>query len=134
MDMIPSKGFGLRSAFCALHRGGILTFLQDLDARKEGVRVPFLGLPASSAKGLVKMHQKFGAPVVAAVTVRNPDGVHHTIRVEKILSDLFDEDGNPFGVNMEKSLKMCNNILGQWVMNYPDQWLWLVDKWESVLR
>jgi KDO2-lipid IV(A) lauroyltransferase len=134
MNTIPSEGFGLRKAFRALREGSVLTFLQDLDARKEGVRVPFLGLPASSATGLVKMHRKFGSPVVSAVALRNADGIHHTIRVGKILSDLVDEDGNPFGVNMEKSLKMCNNILEQWIMEYPEQWLWLLDKWESVVE
>ncbi|MDR1979750.1 MAG: lysophospholipid acyltransferase family protein [Synergistaceae bacterium] len=134
MKMVPSEGLALREAFCALRKGSVLTFLQDLDARKEGVLVPFLGLPASTATGIVKMHRKFGAPVVPAVTVRNADGVRHTIRIQEILSDFCDEEGNPFGANMEKSLKMCNNILGKWIMEYPEQWMWLLDKWESVLR
>jgi KDO2-lipid IV(A) lauroyltransferase len=133
MKMIPSEGLGLREAFRILRRGGVLIFMQDLDARKEGISVPFLGLPASNAAGIVKMHQKFGAPVLPVVTTRNADGVHHTIHIQEILSDARDEDGNLFGMNMEKSLKMCNNILGKWVMEYPEQWMWLLDKWESVL-
>ncbi|MDR2180873.1 MAG: lysophospholipid acyltransferase family protein [Synergistaceae bacterium] len=134
MKMIPSEGWGMRELFRVLRQGGVLVFLQDLDARKEGVSVPFLGLPARTATGIVKMHRKFGVPVVPAVTVRNADGIHHTIRVQKILSDVCDEDGSPFGVNVEKSLKMCNNILSQWVAEYPEQWMWLLDKWESALR
>jgi KDO2-lipid IV(A) lauroyltransferase len=130
MRTIPSEGFGLRELLRALRGGGIVIVMQDLDARKEGVVVPFLGLPASTATGLVKMHRKFGTPVVAAFSTRDPDGVHHTVRIEKIVSDLLDEDGSPFGVNMEKSLKMCNNILGEWVKSYPEQWVWLLDKWE----
>ena len=134
MKMIPSEGLGLREVFRVLRQGGILIFLQDLDARKEGISVPFLGLPASTAVGIVKMHRKFGAPVVPAVALRNADGVHHTIHIQKILSDAGDEDGNPFGMNVEKSLKMCNNILSQWVMEYPEQWMWLLDKWKSASR
>jgi KDO2-lipid IV(A) lauroyltransferase len=132
MEMIPSEGFGLREVLRALRRGGVVIVMQDLDARKEGVVVPFLGLPASAATGLVKMHRKFGTPVVAIFPTRDPDGVHHTVHIERVVSDMLDEDGNPFGANMEKSLKMCNNILGEWVMNYPEQWMWLLDKWESV--
>jgi KDO2-lipid IV(A) lauroyltransferase len=132
MEMIPSEGLGLRDVFRALRKGGVVGVMQDLDARKEGVVVPFLGLPASAATGLVKIHRKFGAPVVAVLFTRNPDGVHHTVHVKEIVSDMFDEDGSPFGTNMEKSLKMCNNILGEWVTNYPEQWMWLLDKWESV--
>jgi lauroyl/myristoyl acyltransferase len=71
--------------------------------------------------------------VVPAVTVRNADGIHHTIYIQEILSDVRDEDGNPFGLNMEKSLKICNNILGHWVVEYAEQWMWLLDKWESTL-
>jgi KDO2-lipid IV(A) lauroyltransferase len=130
MKMIPSEGFGLRELLRALRGGSIVIFMQDLDARKEGVVVPFLGLPASTATGLVKMHRKFGTPVVAVFPTRNPDGVHHTVHIGKVVSDLLDEDGSPFGTNMEKSLKMCNNILGEWVKSYPEQWMWLLDKWE----
>ena len=129
---VPSEGFGLRGAFRVLRQGKMLVFLQDLDARKEGVLVPFLGLPSSTAVGIVKMHCKFGSPVVPMMCFRNPDGVSHTIRVNEILSDLPDEAGTLFGINMEKSLKMCNNMMSMWVTSYPDQWMWLLDKWESV--
>ncbi|MDR2136650.1 MAG: lipid A biosynthesis acyltransferase, partial [Synergistaceae bacterium] len=133
MKMVPSEGFALREAFRALRRGDALTILQDLDARKEGIVVPFLGVPASSATGIVKMHRRFGSPVVPVVALRDPDGVHHRVCIQNILSDLFDEEGNPFGVNMEKSLKMCNNILSGWIEEHPEQWMWLLDKWASVV-
>ncbi|MCL2009195.1 MAG: lysophospholipid acyltransferase family protein [Synergistaceae bacterium] len=132
MEMIPSEGFGMREIFRALRKGKLLVFLQDLDARKKGVAVPFLGLPASTAAGIVKMYRKFGAPIVPVLCLRNPDGLTHTIRVHEILSDLTDEDGNLFGFDMEKSLKMCNNILAGWVTEYPEQWMWLLDRWEST--
>ena len=133
MDMIPSEGWGMRAIFRAVRNGKLLVLLQDLDARKNGVIVPFLGLPSSTATGIVKMHRSFGAPVVPILCIRNPDGVTHSIRVHGILSDQPDEDGNPFGANMEKSLKMCNNILTSWVIAHPEQWIWLLDKWESTL-
>ena len=133
MEMIPSEGFGMREIFHALRKGKILVFLQDLDARKEGVIVPFLGLPSSTAVGIVKMHRRFGAPVIPMLALRNPDGITHRICVHEVLSDLLDEDGNLFGLNMEKSLKMCNNILTDWVTRYPEQWMWLLDRWESTV-
>ena len=134
MKMIPSQGLGMREIFRAVRKGKLLVFLQDLDARKKGIIVPFLGLPSSTAVGIIKMHRKFGAPVVPLLCLRNPDGLTHTIRVYKILSDLPDEDGNLFGFNMEKSLKMCNNIMTDWVIEHPEQWVWLLDRWESTLR
>jgi KDO2-lipid IV(A) lauroyltransferase len=134
MEMIPSEGFGMRGIFRALREGKLLVFLQDLDARNKGVIVPFLGLPASTPVGIVKMYRRFEAPVVPIQVLRNPDGLTHTIRIHEILSDLPDEDGNLFGFNMEKSLKMCNNILASWVTEHPEQWMWLLDRWGSTIE
>ena len=133
MKMVPSEGAGLREAFRTLRRGGIVGFLQDLDARSEGIPVPFLGLPASAADGIVKLHRKFGSPVVPVLYFRRPDGISHTVVIQDILSDALDADGNPFGADMVKSLQMCHNVLEGWVRAYPDQWLWLLDRWESTL-
>ena len=133
MEMIPSVGLGLREIFHAIQSGRSLVILQDLDARKNGVIVPFLGLPSSTATGIVRMHNKFGSPIVPILCFRNPDGVSHSIQIHEILSDLPDEDGNQFGTNMEKSLKMCNNMLADWVTAHPEQWMWLLDKWGSTL-
>ena len=132
MEMIPSEGLGMREIFRALRKGKLLVFLQDLDARKDGVIVPFLGLPSSTAVGIVKMYRRFGAPIVPVQCFRNKDGLTHTIIVHEILSDLPDEDGNLFGGNMEKSLKMCNNVMTGWVTEHPEQWVWLLDRWESI--
>jgi KDO2-lipid IV(A) lauroyltransferase len=133
MEMIPSEGFGLKEAFRALKQGKMLAFLQDLDARQDGILVPFLGMPASTAMGIVKMHRKFGSPIVPILCLRMPERDHHAIMIHEVLSDLPDEDGNLFGVDMEKSLKMCNNIITKWIAEYPEQWMWLLDKWESVV-
>lgn len=134
MEMIPSEGLGMREIFRALQKGKQLVFLQDLDARNEGVIVPFLGLPASTATGIIKMHRKFNAPVVPVLALRNPDGITHTVYIHKILSDLPDKDGNLFGLNVEKSLEMCNNVVAEWVAAHPEQWMWLLDRWGSAAK
>ena len=128
-----SKGLGLREVFRTLEKGGVVAILQDLDARKDGVIVPFLGMPASTAVGIVKMHAKFGSPVVPVVALRRPDRVRHRLLIQEILSDRLDEDGNPFGTDMEKSLQMCNNTIEAWVRAYPDKWMWLQDRWKSTV-
>ena len=133
MKMVKSEGGGLRELFKALKAKDIVCVLQDLDARGDGIPVPFLGIPASAHEGIVKLHKKFGAPVVPVLYVRAADHIHHRIVIQGILSDEVDEDGNPFGTNLEKSLRMCHNVLEGWVRAYPDQWLWLLDRWESTI-
>ncbi|MDR1741125.1 MAG: lipid A biosynthesis acyltransferase [Synergistaceae bacterium] len=133
MEFIPSEGWGaMRGIFRALRQGKAVIFMQDLDARGDGVVLPFLGMPASCALGVVKVHLATGAPVLPAVALRNPDMASHTIHVEPILSDSPDQNGKPFGSNIENSLAMCNNVLEAWILRHPDQWMWLLDKWEST--
>ena len=134
MTMIPSEGGGLRGVFRALSQNGIVCILQDLDARSDGMVVPFLGMPASAHEGIVKLFRRFGAPVVPVLCVRALDGIHHRVVFQSVLSDEVDRDGNSFGFNMEKSLRMCHNVLEEWIRTYPDQWLWLLDRWESTMR
>ncbi|GHS99800.1 lipid A biosynthesis acyltransferase [Synergistales bacterium] len=134
MTTISSEGAAMREIFRSLRGRKILVFLQDLDARREGKILPFLGLPASCATGIIRLYKKFASPVLPVVCLRHPDGIHHTVCVNKILSDFSDEDGNSFGINMEKSLKMCNNVLGSWIIDNPGQWMWILDKWGFALK
>ena len=134
MEMVPNGGAALRGVIRALRSNSVVCILQDLDARRRGIEVPFLGLPASAYDGIVKLHRQCGSPVLPVLYLRAPDHVHHKLTIYPAISDALDEDGNPFGVNMEKSLRMCHNVLEGWIRAYPGQWLWLLDRWESTLR
>ena len=35
--------------------------------------------------------------------------------------------------NMEMNVTLCNNILSKWILKYPEQWLWLTDRWAWTL-
>ncbi len=134
MRMVPNEGAALREIVRTLRSNGAVCILQDLDARRRGIRVPFLGLPASAYDGVVKLHRQYGSPVLPALYLRDRDRVHHKIMIYPAISDALDEDGNPFGENMEKSLRMCHNVLEGWIRAHPEQWLWLLDRWESTLK
>jgi len=120
MGLIPSEGAGMKEAFKVLKRGEILCILQDLDARSDGVMSEFLGLPASVHTGLIKLNRRFNCPVVPLRVVRDKSGKNLLIFYPPIS---FDGD-------MEKSLHMCNNIIESWVTEHPDQWMWILDRWE----
>lgn len=133
MAMIDSNT-GLREIFRVLKAGGIVIIMQDLDARKDGVIVDFLGMPASTHEGVVKLHRKFGCPVVPGRVIRDMDNpLHHTIMLPGILSDIPDKNGLPFGADMNASLQMCNDLIASWIKDRPELWLWLLDRWQYTL-
>lgn len=115
---------GIREIFRVLKSGGIVVIMQDLDARKDGVPTKFLGLPASTHDGLVKLWQKFGCPIIAAHYTRDSDNpAHHIVLMQEIISDRED-----FG------LETCNEVIEEWIRERPELWLWLMDRWEYTLR
>lgn len=125
-----SKGFNLKSAIQCLKRGEILGILIDQDVRDKGVIVPFLGLPASTPYGPVKIAHKLGSPVLPVFIVRKDDNIHHDIY---ILPALEDPEGRPFGEDVEASTRICNDVLSEWITSHPDHWLWLYPRWASTL-
>ena len=110
---------GLREIFRVLKAGGIVVIMQDLDARKDGVMGEFLGLPASSHDGLVKLSEKFGSAVVATHYVREkgkPE--HHLVEMKEV---------------ERPTVEGCNRVIEGWIRERPELWLWLMDRWEYTL-
>ncbi len=125
-----SKGFDLKAAIRCLQRGEILGVLLDQDPKHRGMTVPFLGLPASTPYGPVKLAHKLGAAVVPLFIVRRKDGKHHDLY---LLSALEGEGGQHFGSDLERDVTRCNDLISQWIRCHPEHWLWLYPRWSSTL-
>ncbi|MBQ4430704.1 MAG: lysophospholipid acyltransferase family protein [Synergistaceae bacterium] len=133
MAMIDSNT-GLREIFRVLRAGKILVVMQDLDARQDGIPSEFLGLPARTHEGIVKLYRKFRCPVINAEYWRDMDDPsRHHIRLHGILSDMKDGNGKPFGEDISASIRMCNEHIERVIMRRPGQWLWLLDRWQYTL-
>ena len=129
MILIPAEGPGMRDIFRTLRAGGILVIMQDLDARSDGIIVNFLGLPASTHDGAVKLYQKFKCPIIPVRYVRDKKNpAHHTIILKEILSD---RPG--FGDDLRTSLEICNSVIEEWIKETPEQWFWIIDRWAYTL-
>ena len=126
---------GLRETFKTLKSGGVVVVMQDLDARKDGIIMNFLGMPASTHDGIVKLYRKFKCPVIPARFIRDKDNPsHHEVRVYEDISTRHDRNGNAFGEDMQGSLEICNDVIESWIRERPELWFWLMDKWEYVFR
>ena len=122
IGFISSDRTGMKEVFRVLERGEILVILQDLDARADGVESEFFGLPAKSHIGLFKLSKHFNCPVIPGRAVRDEKGESFYIFYPQLS---LDED-------IEKSIRICNNILESWIREHPDQWMWILDRWKSM--
>lgn len=126
---------GLRETFRTLKSGGVVVVMQDLDARKDGIIMNFLGMPASIHEGIVKLYRKFKCPVLPVRFIRDKDNPsHHRIIILEDISKKSDKNGLPFGEDMTGSLEICNEIIESWIKDRPELWMWLMDKWEYVFK
>lgn len=125
------KGLDLKGAIRCLQRGELLAVLLDQDARDAGVISPFLGFPASTPIGPLKLAHKLGCKVVPGCMIRRQDGVHYDLYLEPALEG---KGGRVFGEDLQESADACNEAISRWILKYPGQWLWMYPRWASTLK
>jgi KDO2-lipid IV(A) lauroyltransferase len=110
-------------------KGEILGVLLDQDFGDRGIVVPFLGVEASTPYGPLKMADKIRSRIVPLFIVRRPDGIRHDLH---LLPALEPPSGGSFGTELEASVRLCNDVIGEWIIKYPHQWMWLYPRWAST--
>ncbi len=123
--MTIGKGFDLRGAIECLRRGEILGVLLDQDAKEKGIVAPFLGLPASTPYGPVKLAQRMGSPIVPLFIVRRDSVCRHDLYVLPPLEVTAD---------VKASVTRCNDVISEWIARFPEGWLWLYPRWASTVK
>jgi len=123
------KGLDLKAALRCLRDGKVLAVLLDQDAKDRGVIARFLGRPASTPYGPVKMSWKIGSPIVPVFSVRKEDKIHHDLFLLPAL-DIPPEGGEE---SLREAVQLCNDVLGEWIARFPEQWMWLYPRWKSTV-
>ena len=110
----------------ALDRGEHLGMLVD-QRLSRGIAVPFFGRPALTNPLAAKFARQYDCPVHGARAIRMPGGRLHLELTPPI--DLpRDAEGR---IDVERATARINEIVEDWVREYPDQWFWLHDRWKQ---
>ncbi|MDR3331663.1 MAG: lysophospholipid acyltransferase family protein [Synergistaceae bacterium] len=125
------KGFDLRAAIECLRKNEILAILLDQDARESGIVSPFLGFPASTPVGPIKLARKLGSAVVPVHIIRDQDVAHMTMTIEPALEG---PGGEPFGDDLQWAADRCNEAISGWIRKTPGQWMWMYPRWATTLN
>jgi len=123
-----AKEHAMRPMLRALKQNGILGILIDQNVDwYEGVFVDYFGRPACTTDGLALLALHTEAPVLPAYMVRLPDGRYRLVfgpEVEVIRTGDRDAD---ILANTQRFTKVIEQI----VRRYPDQWLWVHQRWKT---
>ncbi len=110
-----------------LKRGHFFGSLIDQDTKIDGVFANFLGIPAFTPSGPIRMAMKLKMPLFIAVTARQKDNTHHfEIRGPYELENTGDPDRD-----LVMNIQMVNDMLSDWIMQNPDQWVWMHRRWKT---
>jgi len=124
------KAFGRwdgRAVLRALRGNECVAILPDQHAAEGAVRNTFLGRTADTAVGPATFALRTGAQIVPAFTYRQPD--------DRILFRIFPPVTiTTTGERRADTLaitQLINDIIGEQIMQHPEQWLWLHDRWKA---
>lgn len=127
LENIPTRA-GVKPIISALKEGRALGVLADQDStRVRGVYVNFFGKPARTPVGPIVIPYKTGSPIIPMAIVREDKNRYKIIvkpRIELTLSD--DREKDVLHVTQK-----CTQVLESIIREYPDQWLWMHDRWKS---
>lgn len=122
--VVSGRGAALQVA-AALQSGRHIGVIID-QRLQEGVPIPFFGRPAMSNPIVGILARLFDCPVHSARTIRLPGG-RFRLEFSPPLDLPRDKKGR---VDADAANRMVHGIVEDWVREYPDQWLWLHDRWK----
>ncbi len=122
------RGNAARLTLKALRANEAVGILPDQNAGD--VYVEFFGQKAGSVAGPAVFHLRTGAPLVPLFNVRLPGDYH---RIEILPPMRFEPTGDA-RYDQQRVMQALHDVLETYVRRYPDQWLWLHDRWKSGRR
>jgi len=111
----------------ALRDNRSLGILPDQHAAAGGIKLDFLGRPASTATGPAVLSRHADCAIVPFFTRRLPNSTFHT-QVLPPLALPQTDDREEF---IRQLTQQINDIISEQIRRYPEQWLWLHDRWKA---
>lgn len=123
------KNNSARSMLRVLRDGGTIGVLADQNTSvEEGVFVDFLGIPAATTTGLVRMARHTGAAVVPGFLFWDEAIRKYRLRFEPAVAIERTEDET---LDIRENAARCNRVMERYIRAHPDQWLWVHKRWKN---
>lgn len=120
MPILETGRTGTKSLIRHLRDGGFMAILLD-EKHPEGMALPFLGHPALTSLAAAELALKYELPMVPSYGLRRADGENF---------DVIFEDPIPHtdAVTMTQAF---NDSLSKRILANPDQWYWMLRRWNA---
>jgi KDO2-lipid IV(A) lauroyltransferase len=122
------KGTSVRELLAVLKRKEVLTL--GVDQNSGDLFLPFFGVPAGTVAGPALLALRTGVPLLPAFCVSEPDDTYRIL----FLKPLRPESTGNKDADIARTMAEVNAILETVVRQYPEQWLWLHNRWKSAFE
>ena len=119
-------GITIRQIYKELKDKNVIAMVSDQRGPSDGVRVKLMGRRASVYAGPSVLALKTKAPILYAISVRQPDGTYNCEFYEISMNDLPDNEDEKI---TELNQRMTD-FLESYIRKYPEQWLWMHKRWK----
>jgi KDO2-lipid IV(A) lauroyltransferase len=123
-ELIPKGAPGARRALSLLKKGEHLGILVD-QKLNDGIAVPFMGRDAMTGTAIAEFALRFDAALVPIQCIRLP-GARFKVIYQNPLAITRTEDKK---ADVHTIMADINATMEVWVREYPEQWLWLHNRW-----
>ncbi|HVF47592.1 MAG TPA: lysophospholipid acyltransferase family protein [Pyrinomonadaceae bacterium] len=125
IDKVNAAGPILR----VLRAGGTVGVLADVNSHpKEGVFVPFFGIPACTATGIAMLAARANAAIVPMFAIWDQEKKKYKIVHGDIIEPV--NTGNR-QADIEQTTALCVAATERVIRDYPDQWIWIHRRWKT---
>ncbi|MFN0140270.1 MAG: lysophospholipid acyltransferase family protein [Pyrinomonadaceae bacterium] len=124
-----NKKNSARLAISILRDGGILGILSDVNAQvKEGVFVPFFGVPACTSSGAAVMAIRSNALVYPTFCVWDESSKRYKFVHGSLLTPANSDDRKQDIIDTTAAFTA---EIEKMIREYPDQWMWIHRRWKT---
>ena len=125
VKLIKKGAEGAKECIKALKNKENLGMLID-QKMNDGLPVNFFNKIAMTAPAIAKFALKFRCQIVPALCIREK-GIKYKIEYFKPIQYSFLKKLG----SEEKIMLYLNKIIENWIIEYPDQWIWVHDRWKN---
>jgi len=112
-----------------LRGGGTVGILADVNAHpKEGVFVPFFGIPACTTAGVGMLAIRANALIVPMFALWNAERGHYTIAHDRMIEPSNTGDRKK---DIEETTAQFTAAIERVIRSFPDHWIWIHRRWKT---
>lgn len=117
----------LKKSVRCLRENSLLGVIADQDGGPNGVYTQFFGRVVSAPRGPASLARNTGAVVLPNFMIRNADDTYTMIFQKPIMLEKTRDKEGDIKRYTDVFLRIYERIIGQ----FPDQWLWMYDRWKE---